>query len=141
LCVDGGGGVGSSSFVYGVRIKDEDTGGILHTAYGVIEEVENTNNVAEYMAMMIGLEIAENNCHNVKKVIIQGDSQLIMNQIADKWCCSKVHLMSYHLACRTCVATMKNRGIEIVYNWVPRKENKDADELGHKARELFECQL
>ena len=141
VCVDGGGGVGSTSFVYGVRIKDEDTGQVLHTAYGVVEEEENTNNVAEYMAMMIGLEIVENNSNNVGKLIIQGDSQLIMNQISDEWACSKIHLMGYHLACKTVIQVMKNKGVEVVYDWVPREQNKTADGLGHLARDVFETTL
>jgi ribonuclease HI len=140
VCVDGGGGVGSSSFVYGVRIKDEDTGEILHTAFGMIEEEENTNNVAEYVAMKIGLELASLHRNNISRVVLQGDSQLVLNQLRGEWVCSKPHLLPYLTSCRRLVSDFGCYGIKVSIEWVPREENKDADELGHKARELFECQ-
>jgi|15BtaG_2_1085339.scaffolds.fasta_scaffold01178_8 ribonuclease HI len=139
VSVDGGGGTGSTVFTYGVKITDEETGAVLHTSYGVVEsQHELTNNIAEYSAMKTGLGIAWMHADNVSKVILQGDSQLVMRQVEGLYKCGTEHLKPLLATCRGIIDKLVDKNIEVCYNWVKRVENHVADSLGHAAREEYE---
>lgn len=49
-----------------------------------------TNNVAEYVAMIIGLELASK--FGRREVICLSDSKLVVNQMGEKWMVTKDHI-------------------------------------------------
>lgn len=84
---------------------------------------EATNNEAEYKALIAALESAhEKGCTSID---IQGDSQLIVNQVQNNWNVNKPHLQ----ALCTRAQTLLNKFEEFSIKQVPRKHNKAADEL------------
>ncbi len=50
-----------------------------------------TNNVAEYAGMILGLWLAQ--AHGLTRVEVRGDSRLVINQIAHAWACLKLSLI------------------------------------------------
>ena len=102
-------------------IKDDDGKVIMSeviSGYG-----EGTSNLAEYIALFHGVKKA--NELGYKHIKIIGDSELIINQVTQKFKCKKPTLLYY-----------RNKIIELLtnfYTWdithVLRKYNKEADKL------------
>ena len=82
-----------------------------------------TNNQAEYIGCLLGIELAIK--HQIKKVKIEGDSQLIIYQLCGKYKCKNDKLIVYHSKIKELIKSFET----IEYQWIPRKLNKDADEL------------
>ena len=86
-----------------------------------------TNNVAEYTGLIIGLTEAIN--LNIKKLNVKGDSELIINQMNDK----------YKVKSSNIIHLYKNAKIlsclfdEITFNHVYRNDNTRADQLANDA--------
>ena len=86
-----------------------------------------TNNVAEYSALLSGIDKALE--LGWKHVVIEGDSNLVVNQINGTWNVNKEHLQ------RLCTQVLKHLPEFDSYtiNWIPRKDNSIADKLASKA--------
>ena len=87
----------------------------------------NTNNFAEYKALLLGLhKVVE---LNIDILHVQGDSQLILNQVYGNWNVKNETLKQLHSS-----AIIYNNQIEkITFEHVRRKYNKRADELANLA--------
>lgn len=68
------GGTACYSFI----IKKEEK--TIRSEYG-LAAINSTNNVAEYTAMIKALEWLHDNNYENKKILIKGDSLLVINQI------------------------------------------------------------
>ena len=90
---------------------------------------ESSNNVAEYIALIKLLEWLLAKDYNKFSVLIQGDSQLIINQLSGKYKVKSEKLKIYYDKTKTLIQRFKNLQIE----WVIREKNKDADALANKA--------
>jgi ribonuclease HI len=94
-----------------------------------------TNNVAEWTALGLALRWLLDNPEVVSGNVlhIQGDSQLVIEQLNGTWNCNKPHLQKLRDRCREildqlgCVAWRAN--------WIPRLENQEADALSRRAYE------
>ncbi|XP_051143938.1 uncharacterized protein LOC127260272 [Andrographis paniculata] len=88
---------------------------------------EMTHNSAEYEALILGLEalIAK----GVQSIIICGDSQLVINQVLKRYACNYPHLHRY----RDTVFHLLYKIAEVVFEHVPRTENRLADNLAQSA--------
>ena len=86
-----------------------------------------TNNVAEYMALIAGLEEAAG--RGAAVVRVNGDSQLVIRQMNGEYRVNDVRLRKLHGKAReTC------RGfVEVTFRHIPREKNTWADELSKKA--------
>jgi ribonuclease HI len=88
---------------------------------------ETTNNVAEYRAMLLGIELARE--LGASEVDLIGDSELIVKQVQGKYKVKQDHLRPLHTKVRD-----ELRGFD---RWsirnVPRLENARADELVNEA--------
>lgn len=84
---------------------------------------QETNNTTEYNGLILGLTEVEN--RGIKKIIVKGDSQLVIYQLTDKYKVNNSNLLKLY----NCVKTIEKTGIDIEYIHVPRNENKRADEL------------
>ena len=91
---------------------------------------ESSNNVAEYIALLKLLEwLLANGYNNQYNVLIQGDSQLIINQLCGKYKVKSEKLKIYYEKTKTLMKMFKNLQIE----WIPREKNNEADALANKA--------
>lgn len=115
-------GIGVAVFVGGVYQEE------LSRAALVEDEVEDgTSNIAEWMALCLALEVAGDlrKTHLDAKIIIVGDSQLIINQFNMIWSIKEDKFLKYFSKARKFNEIAKIPEIQ----WVPRKFNTKADEL------------
>jgi ribonuclease HI len=80
-----------------------------------------TNNEAEYTGLIIGLEKAKE--LGIKELTIQGDSNLVVNQIQGNWKVKSPNLQSYYHQASQLIKSFSYTNI----NWIPREQNKLAD--------------
>jgi ribonuclease HI len=82
-----------------------------------------TNNVAEYTGLIIGLEAALEG--GVKRLIVEGDSMLVVKQVQGLWKVSAAPLKPYCEKAKGLLAKFENVIIRHVY----REKNTHADAL------------
>lgn len=121
-----GGGIAS----YGYTIDGAD-GHVEGMGLAVRPGVPHaTNNVAEYSAAICALERLLADGYR-GRVVLRGDSQLIIRQMSGEYGVKSEHLRAYHERLAQLV-----REFPIVrFEWVPREENRRADELSKLAIE------
>ncbi|XP_051140129.1 uncharacterized protein LOC127257703 [Andrographis paniculata] len=121
ICFDGSRSKGKS----GPRVILEGPGASKISLQLQMEEM--THNSAEYEALILGLEalIAK----GVQSVLICGDSQLVINQVLKRYACKYPHLRRY----RDLVFHLLYKIAEVVFEHVPRTENRLANNLAHNA--------
>ena len=86
-------------------------------------EFEATNNVVEYEALLLGLELAKS--LKIKLLSIKGDSNLIIMQLKNKFTCKNQRLRNYRNAVWDTVEHFDALDLEAI----PREQNSLADEL------------
>lgn len=86
-----------------------------------------TNNIAEYLALIDGLRLAQH--HNIKHLTVQGDSQLIINQINGTYKVNSPKLLQYYNIVKTISKTFNT----ITFTHIRREYNKEADKLANIA--------
>lgn len=87
---------------------------------------EGTHNFAEYQAMMLGLRLARE--HGARSVVVKGDSKLVVNQVNGEW--KTKHPTLQPLRAEACDLLEQFDDWQV--KWIPRKENRLADELGRE---------
>ena len=92
-----------------------------------------TNNAAEYRALITGLEEAKR--LGVKKLIIRGDSELIIKQMRGEYKIKNAGLQP--LAARARLLAMELD--EVIFEHVRRELNKEADRLSNLAMDMAEA--
>jgi len=93
---------------------------------------EATNNVAEYVGLLKGLEWISRN-RPKEDVTVRGDSRLIVMQMAGKFKVRSKRLRPLHERCKMLESKLGN----VVYEWVPRETNREADRLTEEAYREF----
>jgi ribonuclease HI len=86
-----------------------------------------TNNQAEYTAIIRGLEELIKTYSG--ELLVQGDSQLVINQLKGEWKVKKRDLIPLFNKVKELEAKFDN----IKYSWIGREKNKEADKLSAKA--------
>jgi ribonuclease HI len=86
-----------------------------------------TNNVAEYSALLKGLEIAEK--HRPERLLIHSDSELMVKQLAGVYKVKAEHLMEYYQEALTRLSRFPSK--QVIH--VPRALNSRADHLAASA--------
>ena len=94
---------------------------------------ENTNNIAEYLALTRLLEAAVK--ENCKTISITGDSQLVIRQMTGEYAVKSASLRPYYQRAVELVEKLRKRGRTVTFAWVPRTENLAADYGARKALE------
>lgn len=122
--VDGAsrGNPGPSSI--GVVIEDEAGGTIKEYGRAIGEQ---TNNVAEYTALLDALRTAEE--LGAKRVKVRSDSQLLVRQFNGQYRVKNERLMKYLLQ----IQNLRRRFESVELEHVPRELNKRADRLANEA--------
>jgi ribonuclease HI len=88
-----------------------------------------TNNEAEYMGLILGLEKALE--HTVENIKIEGDSMLVVNQVQGLWRVKEPRLVKLHARAVELYSQFKQKSIQ----HIPRESNEDADKLSKEGLE------
>ncbi|MCX8031509.1 MAG: ribonuclease HI family protein [Thermodesulfovibrionales bacterium] len=90
-----------------------------------------TNNVAEYKALLIGLQEAKK--EGIKDIEINLDSELIVKQIRGIYKIKSPNLKSLYNEVITCLGEFR----KFYINHIPRALNKEADKLANAALDKY----
>jgi probable phosphoglycerate mutase len=98
---------------------------------------KETNNVAEYTGLLRGLKEVEQmqktgNAQPIRRLTIRGDSLLIIKQMRCEYQVKAPGLIPLHNTCNEILQGLC-KTMHVVFEHVPRKENKRADQLGNEA--------
>lgn len=99
---------------------------VTYTDFQILP-ARTTNNVGEYSGLLLCLRLAKR--LGVEALQIHSDSQLIVNQVLGDWKCKDPELNKL----REKVYESAKPFRSLTISWVPREENKEADELCRKA--------
>ncbi|HEY6238419.1 MAG TPA: ribonuclease HI, partial [Thermoplasmata archaeon] len=89
-----------------------------------------TNNIAEYVGAIRALEWLKGRGFR-GTVLLCGDSQLVIRQMQGEYAVRADHLQQYYAHLQALVGAFG----EVRFIWVPREENRRADELSKEALE------
>ena len=106
----------------GAVVVGEDGAVLAEVAEGL---GETTNNVAEYTAVIRGLEEAER--LGARQVLLRSDSQLLINQLTGRYRVKAPHLQPLHRRVRDLMRAFDRVDLE----HVPRERNSAADALAN----------
>ena len=85
-----------------------------------------TNNVAEYRAVIAGLQAAAE--YGARSVLVRSDSRLLVEQLSGRFRVKKPTLVRLHEEARALV-----KGFDrVTFEHVPREMNRDADRLANQ---------
>uniref|UniRef100_A0A6C0CIS7 RNase H type-1 domain-containing protein n=1 Tax=viral metagenome TaxID=1070528 RepID=A0A6C0CIS7_9ZZZZ len=104
-----------------------ENGKILDERSQQIQVISGTNNQAEYLSLLSGLKMCINN--NIKNVLVQGDSELIINQINGIYNVNNKQLSTYYNIVIKQIAEFD----KITFQHIKRDKNKAADKLANEA--------
>ncbi len=121
--VDGGARGNPGPAAIGVVVRDGS---------GVLEEVgetigEATNNVAEYKALLRGIELAA--AHDAEELELVGDSELVVRQVEGRYKVKHAGMKKLHEEVKQALRGFDSWSIR----HVRRAENADADRLVNEA--------
>jgi ribonuclease HI len=85
---------------------------------------QGTHNIAEWEALILGLRVALK--HDERHVMVKGDSMLVVKQVKREWKTKNEALRRLRTQAEELLALFETWHVE----WIPRKENRRADELG-----------
>src|SRR5919197_4927460 len=102
---------GGTAFI----IKNEE-GNTIHSGYGLAAR-NSTNNVAEYTGIIKALEwLLANNFTN-EKIIVRGDSQLVINQVKRKYEVYAQNIVPLYQKAMSLISQFNH----IEFDWIPRE--------------------
>ena len=94
---------------------------------------QGTHNIAEYQALILGLRLALK--HGARHVVVKGDSTLVVKQVNGEWKTKNPALQPLRTQAEELLAQFESWRVE----WIPRKENWRADELGGRNEPRTPC--
>lgn len=86
-----------------------------------------TNNYAEYMAMMVALNVCVQ--MGVKNVVVRADSQLVVRQMLGEYKVKAEGIIPLHAKAKE----LASKFSKIHFEYIPREKNKHADRLANEA--------
>jgi probable phosphoglycerate mutase len=115
---------------YGALVRDAETGHVL------IEMAEplgqQSNNVAEYSALVAGLRAAID-LDAAADIVARMDSKLVVEQMSGRWKIKHEDMRRLALEARGLCDEIRAAGGSISFEWIPREKNKAADALSNDA--------
>ncbi|KAM1720612.1 hypothetical protein ACFX12_022252 [Malus domestica] len=106
--------------------------GVYHYYSFLLDYQGNTNNRAEYEALIIGLEILMD--LGAMDVEVFGDSELVINQLNGEFKCRHITMAGYYLAATQLLSYWDS---EISVSHVPRGSNLTANEMAQLALSML----
>jgi ribonuclease HI len=122
--VDGGARGNPGPAAIGIVVRDDD-GAVLEEVGEKIGEA--TNNVAEYRALLRGIELA--GAQGVTELELIGDSELVVRQVEGRYKVKNAGMKELHAEVKKALAGFDSWSIR----HVRRAENADADRLVNEA--------
>src|ERR1700759_1628296 len=122
--VDGGARGNPGPAAMGLVVRNDD-GAIVEAVGETIGR--QTNNVAEYMALLRGIELAS--AHGADVVELVGDSELVVRQIEGRYKVKNADLKPLHAKAKEMLGEFDNWE----FRHVKRAQNADADALVNQA--------
>jgi ribonuclease HI len=122
--VDGGARGNPGPAAIGVVVRNED-GAVVEAVGETIGR--QTNNVAEYKALLRGIELAS--AHGATQVELVGDSELVVRQVEGRYKVKNADLKPLHARAKEMLSEFDNWEIR----HVKRAQNADADALVNQA--------
>lgn len=117
---------------YGVIINEGKK--LIYMGSGMIGEGRGmSSNVAEYCALLDALDILEGHELKSAEIIIYTDSQVLAKQMNGEWKAVAGHYLEYYLKAKQRRDTFPH----IMFQWVSRNFNKEADALTMAAYERY----
>jgi ribonuclease H / adenosylcobalamin/alpha-ribazole phosphatase len=110
---------------YGAVVWDAERSTVLAETKQSIGHA--TNNVAEYRALIAGLDDAAK--LGATEAAVFMDSKLVVEQMSGRWKVKHPDLVELHAEART----LASQFARISYAWVPRERNSHADRLANEA--------
>jgi len=123
LHTDGGARGNPGPAGIGVVLRDSDGEVIGEIARGIGVQ---TNNVAEYQALISGLEMALDK--GVRQIDVFMDSQLVVSQMKGEWKIKNAGLRPLAVKAHGLMRRFDDASI----SYVPREQNADADKLANQ---------
>jgi len=124
LFTDGGARGNPGPAAYGYVLEAED--GTVLAAHGESIGIA-TNNVAEYRALIRGIELAAQ--HGATELELRGDSELVVKQIRGEYKVKDPGLKPLHAEARQALSAFS----EWSFDHVRREQNAEADALVNQA--------
>jgi ribonuclease HI len=115
---------GTACFAFIVKDRENT----IHSKFGVAA-YDSTNNVAEYKAIIRALEWLQANNYQNEKIIVRGDSQLVIRQIERKFKVRASNIIPLYRDAIYLISKFKH----IQFELIPREQNKEADKLTNYA--------
>lgn len=116
------GGIATYGFVvYQDGVKLHEEGGFVGA--GILGD-DVSNNVAEYTALIKGMEYIIKMGYN-GPLTVRGDSQLVIRQMRGEYAVRARRLIKLHEKARELAQKFES----VIFEWVPREENAEADKL------------
>ncbi|WP_034222033.1 bifunctional RNase H/acid phosphatase [Actinotalea ferrariae] len=115
---------------YGALVRDAGTGVVLAERAGHLGVT--TNNVAEYTALVAGLEAARE-IDPAASVEVRMDSRLVVEQMSGRWQIKHADMQRLAAQAREVLPAE-----QVTYTWVPRARNGAADALANEAMDRRE---
>ena len=104
----------------------------IHKGFRAVGEGKGmTNNVAEYEGLMAAAQWLKDEVI-LEKIVIKGDSQLVIRQMKGEWKISSATSKKYVPQIRKLL-----QGKDVSFSWVPRAENEEADKLSRMAYQRY----
>ena len=88
-----------------------------------------SSNVAEYAALIEALKYLKANGYTDEKILVKGDSQLVINQMSGRWKVKKGIYKEHALA----ALSLSEEFTDLSFEWVSRDFNTTCDELAECA--------
>ena len=93
-----------------------------------------TNNTAEWQGAVGALKFAKETMDSptgmaIERVIVRMDSLLVVKQLTGAWKIKQPHLKVFYDQARAIIRVLK---APIVFEWVPREENAEADKIANQ---------
>lgn len=106
---------------------------IDYDSFSVKASNKNSNNVAEYMALVSLLQKIIDGCKNGSKVLICGDSKLVIAQMNGYWKIKGGMYVEHAKEALELTKQAVKKDLSITFRWIPREHNEMADELSKKS--------
>jgi ribonuclease HI len=88
---------------------------------------DSTNNVAEYMGLILGLRRAK--AMGIKELDVYSDSELLVRQLAGEYAVKAEHLRPLHEEAKALLGGFAS----VQVRHIPREENEQADQMSNRA--------
>lgn len=127
---DGGFDIETKKSGLGCAIYYEQNGKSFRLRTNALVEELDSNNEAEYAALHLAIkELEEMGAHHLLVAFV-GDSQVVINQLSGEWPVYEEELNKW---AERIDAHLQRLGIHPMYELVPRKNNREADQLASQA--------